>query len=59
MRRLAIIALVLALSMLTLSSCDILSGITGSGGTEQGTPDEIFNHPKNPRLKEFLSKVIM
>ncbi|MBE6903159.1 MAG: amino acid ABC transporter ATP-binding protein [Ruminococcaceae bacterium] len=27
--------------------------------TEQGTPDEIFNHPKNPRLKEFLSKVIM
>ena len=27
--------------------------------TEQGTPDEIFNHPKNERLKEFLSKVIM
>ena len=27
--------------------------------TEQGTPDEIFNHPKNPRLKEFLGKVIM
>ncbi len=27
--------------------------------TEQGTPDEIFNHPKNARLKEFLSKVIM
>ncbi len=27
--------------------------------TEQGTPDEVFNHPKNARLKEFLSKVIM
>ena len=27
--------------------------------TEQGTPDEVFNHPKNERLKEFLSKVIM
>jgi len=25
---------------------------------EQGTPDEIFNNPKNPRLKEFLSKVL-
>ena len=25
---------------------------------EQGTPDEIFNHPKNPRLKDFLSKVL-
>jgi putative lysine transport system ATP-binding protein len=26
---------------------------------EQGTPDEVFNHPKNERLKEFLSKVIV
>ena len=25
---------------------------------EQGTPEEIFEHPKNPRTKEFLSKVI-
>ncbi|AYF92100.1 amino acid ABC transporter ATP-binding protein [Apilactobacillus bombintestini] len=25
---------------------------------EQGTPDEIFNHPKNERLKSFLSKVL-
>jgi polar amino acid transport system ATP-binding protein len=25
---------------------------------EEGTPDEIFNHPKNPRLKAFLSKVL-
>ena len=25
---------------------------------EQGTPDELFNNPKNPRLKEFLSKVL-
>ena len=25
---------------------------------EQGTPDEIFNHPKNPRTQEFLSKVL-
>ncbi|CZR07635.1 amino acid ABC transporter ATP-binding protein [Trichococcus ilyis] len=25
---------------------------------EQGTPDEIFNHPKNERTKDFLSKVL-
>lgn len=26
---------------------------------EQDTPDEIFNNPQNPRLKDFLSKVLM
>ena len=25
---------------------------------EEGTPDEIFNAPKNPRLQDFLSKVL-
>ena len=25
---------------------------------EQGFPDQVFNHPVNPRLKEFLSKVL-
>ena len=25
---------------------------------EQGTPQEIFEHPKNPRLQDFLSKVL-
>ena len=25
---------------------------------EEGTPDEVFDHPKNPRTKEFLSKVL-
>jgi polar amino acid transport system ATP-binding protein len=25
---------------------------------EQGTPEEVFGNPKNPRLKEFLSKVL-
>lgn len=25
---------------------------------EEGTPEEIFNNPKNPRTKEFLSKVL-
>lgn len=25
---------------------------------EQGTPDEIFNHPQNPRLQDFLDKVL-
>ena len=25
---------------------------------EQGTPEEIFGNPQNPRLKEFLSKVL-
>ena len=26
---------------------------------EEGTPDEVFNHPKNERTKEFLSKVLI
>jgi polar amino acid transport system ATP-binding protein len=25
---------------------------------EEGSPDELFGNPKNPRLKEFLSKVL-
>ena len=25
---------------------------------EEGTPEQIFNNPKNPRLKDFLSKVL-
>ncbi len=25
---------------------------------EEGTPDEFFNHPKTPRVKEFLKKVL-
>lgn len=25
---------------------------------EQGTPSEVFDHPKHPRLQEFLSKVL-
>ena len=25
---------------------------------EEGTPEEIFEHPKNPRLQDFLSKVL-
>ena len=25
---------------------------------ERGTPDQVFNHPQNPRLQEFLSKVL-
>ena len=25
---------------------------------EEGTPDQIFNHPQNARTKEFLSKVL-
>ena len=25
---------------------------------EEGTPEEIFEHPQNPRLKDFLSKVL-
>ena len=25
---------------------------------EEGTADEIFNNPKNPRTKDFLSKVL-
>lgn len=25
---------------------------------EQGTPDQVFNHPENPRTQDFLSKVL-
>ena len=25
---------------------------------EEGTPEEVFNNPKNPRCKDFLSKVL-
>ena len=25
---------------------------------EQGTPEAIFDHPQNPRLQDFLSKVL-
>ena len=25
---------------------------------EEGTPEEIFAHPQNPRTKDFLSKVL-
>jgi polar amino acid transport system ATP-binding protein len=25
---------------------------------EQGTPDQIFNHPQSPRLQDFLGKVL-
>ena len=39
MRKLAIIALLIVISMLTLSSCELISAIPGFGGTEQGAPD--------------------
>ena len=32
--------------------------IDGGKILESGTPEEIFDHPKNPRLQEFLSKVL-
>ena len=35
-------------------------GLFMDGGNilERGTPDDIFNHPKNPRTQDFLSKVL-
>lgn len=32
--------------------------IDGGQILESGTPEEFFGHPKNPRLKDFLSKVL-
>lgn len=32
--------------------------VDGGKIVEEGTPDEIFNHPKNERLKSFLAKVL-
>ena len=25
---------------------------------EEGTPDEVFSHPRNPRTQSFLSKIL-
>ncbi len=25
---------------------------------EEGTPDELFGHPKHPRLQDFLNKIL-
>lgn len=33
--------------------------IDGGVITEEGTPEEVFTNPKSPRLKDFLSKVIV
>lgn len=30
----------------------------GGGILEEGTPDQVFNHPQNQRTKEFLNKVM-
>ena len=32
--------------------------IDGGVISEQGTPDELFGHPQQPRTREFLSKVL-
>ena len=32
--------------------------VDGGKITEDAPPEELFNHPKDPRLKEFLSKVL-
>jgi len=32
--------------------------IDGGNVAEEGTPEEVFGHPQNPRTKEFLSKVL-
>ena len=32
--------------------------IDGGIIVEEGTPEEVFEHPKNERTKEFLSKVL-
>ena len=33
--------------------------IAGGQILEQGTPEAIFQHPHNPRLQDFLSKVLI
>ena len=32
--------------------------IDGGVIAESGTPEEVFDHPKNPRTQEFLSQVL-
>ena len=36
----------------------VLCSWTAARSPKQGTPEQIFEHPQNPRTKEFLSKVI-
>lgn len=38
--------------------CNRVLFMDGGIITEEGTPDEVFNHPKQPRTQEFLSKVL-
>ena len=37
---------------------DTIIFMDGGVIAEQGTPEEIFEHPQNERTKDFLSKVI-
>lgn len=37
---------------------DIILFMDGGNIVEQGTPEEIFDNPKNPRTQDFLSKVL-
>ena len=62
-----ITALGVLLSVVTAALAALLVWITwirrqyafgGGGIMEQGTPDELFSNPKNPRTQEFLSKVL-
>lgn len=32
--------------------------VDGGKIVEEGTPEEFFNNPKHPRLKDFLSKIL-
>ena len=37
----------------------VMDRVTGAGlMQEENTPEEFFANPKNPRLREFLSKVL-
>ena len=33
-------------------------GMTGGYIVEEGTPEQVFDHPQNPRTQSFLSKIL-
>ena len=56
--RLGCTRIAIAHRLSTVRECDRIIMIDGGQIAEQGTPEEIFEHPQNARTKEFLSKVI-
>ena len=49
---------VIAHRLSTIRAADLILVMRDGDIVEQGTPQELFSNPKNPRTQEFLSKVL-